>query len=119
MENNMNLSLKAVGRLVKDVKVNTTQSGKQVTTIRLAIENNYPNKDGKYGVNYYNITLWNYAAQKAAKYHQGDLIEVIGTLDNKQKDGKDNIEIIGEKTIVRSRNKSHDRVLEQEEEMER
>ena len=119
MKSNMNLSVKATGRLVKDVKVNTTQSGKQVATIRLAIENNYRNKDGEFEAKYYNVTLWNYAAKKAEKYHQGDLVEITGTLDNRQKDGKDNNEIVGEDITLRSKNKSYNQTLEQEEEMER
>lgn len=115
----MNLNLNATGRLVNDVKVNQTASGKFVTTIRLAIENNYPNKDGEYGAKFFNITLWNYAAQKAEKYHKGDLVEIAGTLNNNQKDGKDNIEIIGEDIILRSKNKSYNQEQELDEEIER
>ena len=119
MSKNMNLKLNGIGRLASDPKLNQTANGKYVTTIRLAIENDYLNPDGEYGVKFYNMTFWNYEAKKAANCHKGDLVEITGTLDNKQKDGKDNIEIIGDEIKVRSRNKSYEQTLEKEEEIER
>lgn len=112
----MRNNLKLTGRLVNDVKVNTTPNGKSVTTIRLAVQNDFPNKDGEYVAEFLNVTLWNKSANKAERIaHKGDLVEINARLTNNQKDGKDNIEIIGNDIDLLSKNKSNDNIdLEEE-----
>lgn len=117
----MRNNLKLTGRLVNDVKVNTTSSGKAVTTIRLAVQNDFPSKDGEYESEFFNVTLWNKAANKTARIaHKGDLVEIDARLTNNQEDGKDNIVIVGNDIDLLSKNKSNTNVdMDLEEEMDR
>ena len=39
-----------VGRLVEDPKVETTESGKEVTRMPIAVQRSYKNADGEYGM---------------------------------------------------------------------
>lgn len=116
----MRNNLKLTGRLVNDLKVNTTSNGKSVTTIRLAVQNDFPNKDGEYETEFLNVTLWNNKARKAEKIaHKGDLVEIDARLTNRQDNGKDYIEIVGNDIDLLSKTKNNNVVREQEEELER
>lgn len=117
----MRNNLKLTGRLVNDVKVNTTSNGKTVTTIRLAVQNDFPNKDGEYEAEFFNVTLWNNKATKAERIaHKGDLVEIDARLTNNQEDGKDSIEIVGNDIDLLSKNKSNAKVeMDLEEEIDK
>lgn len=80
-----------VGRLVKDVEVKATETGKKVATVTLAIPRSYKNTEGEYDTDFIQCVLWNGVAENTAEYcHKGDLIGVKGRTesDTYEKDGE-------------------------------
>lgn len=80
------------GRLTKDPELRTTNNGKSVADITLAVNKSFKNQEGEKTADFLNITLWNDKAINANKYlKKGDLISVVGKLENR------NFELNGEK----------------------
>lgn len=80
-----------VGRLVKDVEIKETESGKKVATITLAVPRSYKNADGEYDTDFIQCTLWNKIAENTVEYcHKGDLLGIKGRTesDKYEKDGE-------------------------------
>ena len=70
-----------VGRLVDELKVSTTESGKNVTTATIAVSRSYKNSDGIYEADFIRCVLWNSIANNAAEYcNVGDVIGIKGRL---------------------------------------
>ena len=63
------------GRLVKEVDLHKTQTGKSVVRFRIAVD------EGKDVTNFINVTAWNQSADFLAQYvHKGDLLSITGKL---------------------------------------
>ena len=94
-----------VGRLTDDPLLNETNGGVKVSNITLAINRSFKNKDGKYDADFIRATLWKDIAENTVKYiHKGDIIGVIGRIQNnkyKDKDGNDQYsnEIVADKVV--------------------
>ena len=74
LRNNVNL----VGRLTKDIEVKKTNSGKDVATFRLAVNDKKVNDQQ---VSFFNIVTWEQHARYLKQYAgKGDLIGVNGRL---------------------------------------
>lgn len=72
-----------VGRLVKDPEITTTETGKQVTVLNLAVHRSYKNADGLYETDFIRCRLWNGVAVNTCEYcHSGDVVGVKGRLEN-------------------------------------
>lgn len=72
-----------VGRLVEDPKVETTESGKQMVRVPIAVQRSYKNADGEYDTDFFDVVLWNGVATNTSEYcHKGDLIGVKGRLES-------------------------------------
>ena len=72
-----------IGRLTADPEVNSTEKGKKVSTITLAVQRSYKNSDGIYEADFIRCVLWDGIADRIAEYcHKGDLIAVRGTIRN-------------------------------------
>lgn len=101
--------LKLTGRTVSDIRVNKTQNNNLVTTLRIAVQNDFKNKEGGYETEFFNITLWNNDAEYAEKCIQkGDLVEVNGRLSNhKDEKGKDSIQIVSNRIDLLSKSKTN------------
>ena len=70
-----------VGRLTKDIEVKTLESGKDVTTITLAVNRSYKNTDGVYETDFIDCTLWEGLANNVNEYcKKGDLVGVRGRI---------------------------------------
>lgn len=86
------------GRIVRDVELRFMQNGKGMCKFTLAVQEDYKGKDGKYGVNFINVTAWGRTAEFIAE-HCGDKglrIGVEGSLKQstwKDKEGKNRSEI--------------------------
>lgn len=96
-----------VGRLVRDPELRTTESGKKITTITLAIQRNFKNADGKYDVDFIDCVLWESVARSTSDYcSKGDIVGVKGRIQsrvNEKKDKKQYLtEIIAEKVTFLS-----------------
>lgn len=79
MYNSVNL----IGRLTDEPECVTTDGGKKLCHINLAVQRSYKNKDGIYEVDFIRCTLWEGIAQRVCEYtHKGDLISVSGKIKN-------------------------------------
>ncbi len=70
-----------VGRIANDFEVKKLESGKEVTTISLAVNRSFKNPDGVYETDFINCVLWEGLAVNINEYcHKGDMIGVRGRL---------------------------------------
>lgn len=92
-----------VGRIARAPEVRTTESGKKVSNLTLAVPRQYKNAVGEYDTDFFDCTLWSSVAESASEYCQtGDMIGVKGRLqtriiDTPEGTKKRKTEIIAEK----------------------
>ena len=92
-----------VGRLVKTPEVVTTEYGKNVSYITLAVPRSYKNETGESDTDFIDCVLWNGVAENTSEYcKKGDLIGVKGRVQSRMIEDEDGsnykkIEIIAEK----------------------
>jgi len=68
-----------VGRLVRDPELRTTENGKNVTNITLAIPRSYKNSNGEYETDFVDCVLWTGIAETTTEYcKKGDLLGING-----------------------------------------
>ena len=100
-----------VGRLVEDPTVVETESGKQLTTVNIAVTRNYKNSDGIYETDFIRCILWNNIACNTCEYcHMGDVIGVKGRLQTGSYENEENqkvyyTEVVAEKVTFLSSSK--------------
>ncbi len=74
-------NLMLVGRIANDIEVKKLDTGKEVTTICLAVNRSFKNPDGIYETDFINCILWEGLAVNINEYcHKGDMIGVRGRL---------------------------------------
>lgn len=70
-----------IGRLVADPEMKYTPSGVAVATTRIAVNRSQKGDDGKMIADFFDLTLWNKAAEFASQYlGKGRLVAVHGSL---------------------------------------
>lgn len=98
-----------VGRVVRDLDVNTVKDGRKIAFLTLAVNRNYRNQTtGVYETDFFNITLWEQLAELTAKHcKKGSIIGVKGHLSIRQPIGESRreVEIIADKVTFISLNK--------------
>ncbi|MEG2351211.1 MAG: single-stranded DNA-binding protein [Bacilli bacterium] len=100
-----------VGRLVRNPELRTTDNGKIVTNITLAVPRSYKNVNGEYETDYVDCVLWSGVAESTTEYcHKGDLLGVKGRVQTRvfeQDEQKKHVtEIVAEKvTFLSSKTK--------------
>ncbi len=73
--------LMLVGRIASDIEIKKLDSGKEVTSILVAVNRSFKNPDGIYETDFINCILWEGLAINAKEYcHKGDLVGVRGRL---------------------------------------
>ncbi len=103
-----------VGRLVKTPEVVTTESGKNMSYITLAIPRSYKNENGEYDTDFLDCVLWNSVAENTSEYcKQGDVIGVKGRVQSRMIEDEDGnnykkIEIVAEKVTFLSSKKEEE-----------
>ena len=103
-----------VGRLVKSPEVITTESGKNMSYITLAIPRSYKNENGEYDTDFLDCVLWNSVAENTSEYcKQGDVIGVKGRVQSRMVEDEEGnnykkIEIIAEKVTFLSSKKEEE-----------
>lgn len=103
-----------VGRLVKTPEVISTESGKSMTYLTLAIPRSFKNADGEYDTDFIDCVLWNTVAETTSEYcKQGDLIGIKGRVQSRMVEDEDGnnykkIEIVAEKVTFLSSKKEED-----------
>ncbi|RLD67999.1 MAG: single-stranded DNA-binding protein [Bacteroidetes bacterium] len=90
---NLRNTVRLIGRLGDDPKVNKFENGKQVVTFRIATDESYKNKDGEKveETQWHNLEVWGGLSTVAEKYlKKGMEIAIEGRLvhDNYEKDGE-------------------------------
>ena len=97
-----------VGRLADDPKVTTTDNGKQVTSVNIAVTRNFKNSEGIYESDFIRCILWNAIATNTSEYcHTGDVIGVKGRLQTSSYDDENGkrhfvMEVVAEKVTFLS-----------------
>lgn len=85
-----------VGRLTREITVFTTDTGKKVGTLSLAVPRSFRNMDGVYETDFISCTLWEEKAKIASTYcHVGDIVGVKGRLQSKTMETE-----IGRRTLL-------------------
>lgn len=103
-----------VGRLVKAPEVITSESGKKMTYVTLAIPRTFKNADGEYEVDFIDCVLWEAVAETTSEYcKKGDIIAVKGRVQSRMiEDENENnhkiIEVVAEKVTYLSSKKEDD-----------
>ena len=70
-----------VGRLAQNPEVRTTESGKNIVHISLAVNRSFKNPDGIYETDFIDCTLWDGLAKNLNEYcKKGDTVGVRGRL---------------------------------------
>ena len=79
-----------IGRLTADPELRYTPSGAAVCNFRLAVDRRFTNQNGEREADFFNIVVWNKAAENCAKYlSKGRQVAVDGRLQNRSFDGND------------------------------
>lgn len=103
-----------VGRLTKDPDVITSDSGKRVSNITLAVQRTFKNSEGIYEADFINCILWDAIASNTSEYcHKGDIVGVKGrlqarTYEDKEQNKKYIVEVIAEKVTFLSNKNNKD-----------
>ena len=72
------------GRLVKDPELSSTENGKKVSKITLAVPRSYKNVNGEYDTDFIDCVLWSGIAESTVEYCQkGDLLGVKGRIQTR------------------------------------
>lgn len=101
-----------MGRLVADPELKSTPNGVSVTTIRLAVNRSFSEKDGERKADFITVVAWRKTAEFICKYFKkGDPILVQGNLQTRQYTDKDDkkqfvTELIAEKVFFAGGKKS-------------
>lgn len=100
-----------VGRLTSDLEVKTTENGKQVSTICLAVSRSYRNEEGAYDSDFIDCVLWGNIAENTANFcKKGDMVGIKGRIQAGSYDDENGIrrkatEVVAEKVTFLSSKK--------------
>lgn len=71
-----------VGRLVKEIELKETESGKKYRDLILAVPRSYKNAEGDYDTDFITCVLWAGIAENTAEYcKKGDLLGIKGRVE--------------------------------------
>ena len=99
-----------VGRIARAPETRTTDSGRKVATLTLAVPRNYKNSNGEYDTDFLDCTLWSSVAESTSEYcDTGDMIGIKGRVQTRIVEGPDGTkrkktEIIAEKVTFLTSN---------------
>lgn len=73
-----------IGRMVRDVELRTTTTGKEVASFSIAVDKKFKPQDGSSSADFFNCTVWGQAATFAANYlGKGRLVAIDGRLQQR------------------------------------
>ena len=79
-----------VGRIARTPETKTTENGRKMATLTLAVPRNYKNSNGEYDTDFLDCTLWSSVAESTSEYCEtGDMIGIKGSLAKKSYEDKD------------------------------
>lgn len=99
-----------VGRLSSDPEIRTTESGKNVVRISVAVNRSFKNPNGIYETDFIDCTLWDGLAKNLSEYcKKGDTVGVRGRLQvshyEKEEQKMKKVDVIVEKLTFLSNKK--------------
>ena len=98
-----------VGRLTNNIVVNTTDKGKKIGNLTLAVPRSFKNMDGLYETDFIPCLLWEEKATLAKDYcHTGDIVGIKGRLQSRivetEQSKKNQLEVVAERlTFLKSK----------------
>lgn len=111
-----------IGNLTRDPELRYTPSGLPVCTLRLAVNRNFTNSQGKIETDYFNVVVWRNQAEKCAEYlNKGRQVAVTGRLQSSSWEAADGqkrttIEVVADRVVFLGRRErkeeSYDEVVE-------
>lgn len=84
------------GNLTADPEVRYTGSGTAVTTVGIAVNESFKNKDGEWEERpqFLDVVVWGRQAETLGEYQQkGSHVEVIGSLKKRSYENKDGVKV--------------------------
>lgn len=79
-----------IGRITKDLELETTNSGTSVVKFSIAVDRKYRGSDGNKIADFFNIVAWHRLAENICKYcKKGSKVFVAGELQNRSWDKQD------------------------------
>lgn len=79
-----------MGRLVSDPELKNTNTGKEVTSFRIAVDRGYVKKDEERKADFFDIVAWGKTAAFICQYFKkGNMIAVDGRLESRTYQAKD------------------------------
>ena len=76
-----------IGNLTKDVDLRTTQSGKAVATLTIAVNRRFKDKGGDPVTDFFPVVTWDKLAESCARYlAKGMKVAVVGELQTRSYD---------------------------------
>lgn len=79
-----------IGRLTKDVELNTTSNGVNVAKFTLAVNRKFKDSDGNYVADFFNIVAWRGLGENIHKYcKKGSKVYLAGELQTRSYDAED------------------------------
>lgn len=99
-----------VGRIARTSETRTTENGRKVATLTLAVPRNYKNSNGEYDTDFLDCTLWSSVAESTSEYcNTGDMIGIKGRVQTRIVESSDGTkrkktEIIAEKVTFLTSN---------------
>lgn len=104
-----------VGRLTSDPEISTTENGKKMTAITIAVQRAFKNMEGLYETDFIRCILWNGVASSTHEYcHSGDIVGIKGRLQTRSYEKDDEkkfvTEVIADKVTFLSSNKKTEEV---------
>lgn len=106
-----------VGRLTSNPEIITTENGKKMTSITVAVQRSYKNMDGLYETDFIRCILWNGVAASTHEYcRSGDVVGVKGRLQTRSYEKDDEkkfiMEVIADKVTFLSSSQKTEEVNE-------
>ncbi|CAH0417486.1 single-stranded DNA-binding protein [Periweissella fabaria] len=90
-----------VGRLVKDVELRYTQSGKAAGNFTLAVNRQFTNQQGEREADFINAAIWGKGAENLANYtHKGSLVGVEGRIQTRNYENQQGTRVYVTEVIV-------------------
>lgn len=103
-----------VGRLTTNPEVITSQNGKKLSSVTLAVQRPFKNTDGVYETDFIKCVLWNGIASNTSEYcKSGDIVGIKGRLQVHSYETEDGTnrnvtEVIAEKVTFLSSQKKEE-----------
>lgn len=79
-----------IGRLTKNVDLNTTQSGVSIAKFSIAVDRKFKSEDGEKVTDFFNCVAWRGLGENIAKYcKKGSKVFIGGELQNRSWEAED------------------------------